>query len=307
MIEVWRQALEPLGSLTQVKLLQPILLLVLLWCWETWRPFFEQHSGRLRHGFRNIVISLLNTASLAFSFGVVTVVVASWTEQQKVGLLNLVALPFVVSLAFAVLLLDGWMYVWHRANHVIPLLWRFHKMHHSDNQMDVTTATRFHIGEHIGSATLRLGLIPLLGVSVWHVVIYEMLVLAITQFHHANISIGRLDQWLRLFVVTPYMHKVHHSRWQPETDSNFATLFSFWDRIGLSFRMRSDPTTIEFGLQELEAPQWQSVWGMLRTPFVSSKRINSAPMKDQPVVSERKHAAPKSDKDDEVLSNGDLH
>ena len=284
MIEAWRQAVEPLGSLAQAKLFLPVLLLALFWCWETWRPFFEQRSERLRHGFRNVAIALLNTTVLAFTFGALTAIVADWTEEHGIGLLNLVALPFSVRMAGAIILLDGWMYVWHRANHLVPFLWRFHRMHHSDNQMDVTTATRFHLGEHIGAVTLRLGLIPLLGLSVWHVVIYEMLVLAITQFHHANISIGRWDRWLRLLIVTPYMHKVHHSRWRAETDSNYSTLFSFWDRLGSSFRMRSDLGMIRFGLDEFDA-SWQSVWGMLKTPLASAKSLESERKDDEPKAS----------------------
>ncbi len=272
MIQAWRQAIEPLGTLAQAKLVLPALLLVAFWCWETWQPFFQQRKDRLRHGFRNLVIALLNTTFLAFTLGILTAIVAHWTETRQLGLLNLVALPFGAGLIGAVLLLDCWMYVWHRANHRIPFLWRFHRMHHSDKQMDVTTATRFHLGEHIGGATLRLGLIPLLGLSVWQIVIYEMLVLAITQFHHANISLGRYDRLLQWLIVTPNMHKVHHSRWQRETDSNYSTLFSFWDRFGRSFRMRRDLSTIEYGLDEFDAPSWQTVTGMLKTPLAPGSR-----------------------------------
>jgi sterol desaturase/sphingolipid hydroxylase (fatty acid hydroxylase superfamily) len=165
------------------------------------------------------------------------------------------------------------MYVWHRANHVIPFLWRFHRMHHSDNRMDVTTAARFHLGEHIGSNVLRLGLIPVLGFQIWHIVVYEMLVICNTQFHHANISLGKFDRWLRLAIVTPNMHKVHHSRWRPETDSNYSTLFSFWDRLASTFRMRPNLEELDYGLDEFDESQWQSVWGMLKTPFVSRPRL----------------------------------
>jgi sterol desaturase/sphingolipid hydroxylase (fatty acid hydroxylase superfamily) len=150
-------------------------------------------------------------------------------------------------------------------------------MHHSDRQMDVTTATRFHLGEHVGAAILRLGLIPLLGFSIWSLVVYDTLVLAITQFHHADISIGRWDRWLRWLIVTPYMHKMHHSDWQPETDSNYSTLFSWWDRLGRSFSMRADPKTIRFGLEAYTDPSWQSWWGMLKTPFVSPQSQPTEP------------------------------
>ena len=141
-------------------------------------------------------------------------------------------------------------------------------MHHSDRRMDVTTATRFHLGEHIGASLLRLGLIPLIGFEVWNLVVYDMLVVAVTQFHHSDVSIGRWDRWLRPFIVTPDMHKVHHSDWRCETDSNYSTVLSVWDRLAATFRMRSDPKTLVFGLEEFTDPRWQSWWGMMKTPFV---------------------------------------
>jgi sterol desaturase/sphingolipid hydroxylase (fatty acid hydroxylase superfamily) len=174
------------------------------------------------------------------------------------------------------------MYVWHRANHRLALLWRFHRMHHSDPEMDVTTATRFHLGEHIGATVLRLALIPLLGLTVVELVLYESMVVAITMFHHANISLGRWDDWLRLVVVTPNMHKVHHSRYQLETDSNYSTFFSWWDRLGRSFQMRKDCRTIELGLDGYDEGQWQNLWGMLKTPFVGRPSAASTPVEDDP-------------------------
>jgi sterol desaturase/sphingolipid hydroxylase (fatty acid hydroxylase superfamily) len=138
--------------------------------------------------------------------------------------------------------------------------------------MDVTTATRFHLGEHVGSATLRLALIPLLGIEVWTIVLYETLVLAVTQFHHADISLGRGDRWLRWLIVTPDIHKVHHSDWRPETDSNYSTVLSVWDRLAGTLRLRADPRSIRFGLEEFSDPDWQRWWGMWKTPFVDPGR-----------------------------------
>src|SRR5205807_1267789 len=171
------------------------------------RPYFGQPEDRIKHGARNLAVALINNIVLGLAFVSVTVTVADWSEQNGYGLLHVLGLPEPVQFALALVLLDGWMYFWHRANHAIPLLWRFHRMHHSDRHMDVTTATRFHLGEHIGASVLRLGLIPLLGFEVWNLVVYDTLLIAITQFHHADISIGRWDRWLRWLIVTPYMHK----------------------------------------------------------------------------------------------------
>jgi sterol desaturase/sphingolipid hydroxylase (fatty acid hydroxylase superfamily) len=250
-----------------LKRVLPVLLLALLWTWETWQPVFGYRGGRLRHGARNLAIALANTLVLCLAFGSLTVLAAEWTEHSQLGLLHWLGWSWGVRLAIALVLLDGWMYLWHRANHALPLLWRFHRMHHSDPGMDVTTATRFHLGEHVGAQGLRLGLIPLLGVDLWALVIYDTAVIAITQFHHADISLGRCDRWLRWLIVTPDMHKVHHSEWQPETDSNYSTVLSMWDRLAGSFRLRADPKTLVYGLEEFAEPRWQTLWGMCKTPF----------------------------------------
>jgi sterol desaturase/sphingolipid hydroxylase (fatty acid hydroxylase superfamily) len=246
----------------------PVVLLALFWGWETWRPFFGQSGRRWRHAGRNLAVALTNTVVLALLFGSATVAVAEWAGRNQLGLLNALDLAGPVRFALALVLLDAWMYVWHRANHRLPVLWRVHRMHHSERAMDVTTATRFHLGEHVGASVLRLGLIPLLGFGVWEIAAYETLVIAVTQFHHADISVGRLDRWLRLLIVTPDMHKVHHSDWRPETDSNYATVLSVWDRLAGTFRMRPDPRTIVFGLEEFTDPAWQTWRGMWATPFV---------------------------------------
>ncbi len=254
------------------KRIVPVLLLAVFWCWESWRPFFGGQTGRFRHAFYNLAIAVFNTVVLGLMFGALIAAVAEWTTGNKLGLLNSLALPQTARFVLALVLLDFWMYVWHRANHAIPLLWRFHRMHHTDPNMDVTTATRFHLGEHLGSSLLRLGLIPLLGWEIWNLVIYDILVIAATQFHHANIGLGRFDRPLRWIIVTPNMHKLHHSNQRRETDSNFSVVLSVWDKLAGSFRMRADVKSIVFGLKEFPEPAWQTLWGMLRTPFVNRQR-----------------------------------
>jgi sterol desaturase/sphingolipid hydroxylase (fatty acid hydroxylase superfamily) len=275
----------PSEYLALAKRVAPVALLAVFWCWETWRPFFGHTDGRWRHAGRNLAVALFNTAVLGLAFGSATVLVADWTGRNRFGLLNLVGLPGPARFLLALVLLDGWMYVWHRANHAVPLLWRFHRTHHSDRHMDVTTATRFHLGEHVGSAALRLGLIPVLGFGLWHLLVYETLVVVVTMFHHADISLGRWDRWLRLVVVTPDMHKVHHSDRRPETDSNFSTVLSVWDRLAGSFRMPADPRAVVFGLKEFTGPGWQTVWGMLKTPLASSEP-SRPPADDRPAVAD---------------------
>ena len=253
-----------------------VFCLAAFWSWETWFPFVSGRQRRWRHAGRNVAIAVLNTVVLSLLFGAATVAVAIWAADHGLGLLNQLAVPLPWRLLPAVLLLDAWLYLWHRLNHRVPLLWRFHRMHHSDREMNVTTATRFHIGEHCGAAALRLGLIPLFGVSVAEILAYETLVVAATMFHHANVSLGRLDRPLRWLIVTPRMHQIHHSRLRIETDSNYSVLFSFWDRLARSYRMRSGSEPVELGLSDFDDDCWQTVAGMLRTPFARLGRRDSA-------------------------------
>jgi sterol desaturase/sphingolipid hydroxylase (fatty acid hydroxylase superfamily) len=287
--ELFGLTTPPLEDLLLVKRAASVLLLAFFWCWETWRPFFGQRDGRWRHAAHNLAIALFNTVVLGLVFAAITMTVVGWTEDNQFGLLNVLGVSGPLRFLLALVLLDGWMYIWHRANHTIPFLWRFHRMHHSDWHIDVTTATRFHLGEHVGSWVLRLGLIPVLGFEVWNIVVYDTLVIAITQFHHADISLGRWDRHLRWLIVTPDMHKIHHSDWREETDSNYSTVLSVWDRLARSFRMRSDPKTLVFGLEEFWDGSWQTWWGMLKTPFV-----NPTPNPGQP-PSEKREPSRESD------------
>ena len=254
----------------------PLLLFLLLW-WETLAPFLPLfQSGwrrRARHGLRNSSLALLNTGMTALLFVGLWATASNWAGHHGVGLLNWAGAPPLWHALAAALALDFSTYWWHRFNHRVPFLWRFHRAHHSDPQMDVTTASRFHIGEILFSNCLRLALILIFGIHLWEIVLYETALLAVNQFQHANIGLPRqLDQLLRCFIVTPAMHKVHHSRWQPETDSNYSSLLSVWDRIFRSFRLRDDPRTIQFGLDDFASPEDQTLPGILKAPLERKSR-----------------------------------
>ncbi|MFD2255387.1 sterol desaturase family protein [Luteolibacter algae] len=254
-----------------------ISVLVLLLAWETMHPFFDFAEGgkRLGHGVKNFVLGVSNGAMTALLFVGVWLLAANWAEQNQIGLLNWFSPPAVVASVGAVLMLDAWTYAWHRMNHRIPFLWRFHRMHHSDSHMDVTTANRFHIGEIIISSVLRIPLIVLLGLKLEHIAVYELLMFSVVQFHHANISISaKWDRWLRVLIVTPFMHKVHHSRWQLETDSNYSSFLSIWDRIFRSFRINEKPESIILGLDDFNDGSHQTLIGLLKTPVAKTRRPN---------------------------------
>lgn len=263
------------ATFSQIKTLLAIAVLLILWCLETWLPLFQERRARLRHAGRNLAITAFNTVIIGLIFSNLIVIVAAWSGNHSAGLLYILGWPIWVETMMAILLIDGWMYLWHRANHVVPFLWRFHRMHHSDREMDVTTATRFHVGELSFSSVLRLAIIPLFGVSLWQIVLYEAILLPTIQFHHSNVNLpARWDRWLRVLIVSPNMHRVHHSCFQPETDSNFSSIFSFWDRQARTFRLRKDARTIELGLPDFDDLQWQTIWGMLKTPFLTPTKTS---------------------------------
>jgi sterol desaturase/sphingolipid hydroxylase (fatty acid hydroxylase superfamily) len=244
--------------------------LILLWTLETWTPAAKGRAHRLRHSARNISLGLLNGVALALLASPFIANVAGWAEGTRFGLLNLLSLPPTIAAVAAILFFDGWMYLWHRANHELGFLWRFHRVHHSDPEMDATTAVRFHIGEILISSALRLAVIPLLGITLWQLLLYESLMLPVILFHHSNVKFPeKIDRRLRILIVSPAIHRVHHSRVRVETDSNYSTIFSFWDRIGGTFRVRKDARPVDFGLDEYEGERWQRVSGLLTTPFIT--------------------------------------
>ena len=258
------------ATLSGTKTLLGIAVLLILWCVETWMPLFRERRHRVRHAGRNLAVAIINTAIIGLAFSGLTAMVAGWSQDGGAGLLHALNLPIWAETLIAILVFDGWMYLWHRANHAIPFLWRFHRMHHSDPDMDVTTATRFHTGELVFSSLLRLGLIPLLGLDLWKIILYELVLIPVIQFHHSNVNLPeKYDRCLRALIVSPNMHRVHHSRFQPETDSNYSSIFSVWDRAARTLRLKEQPGGIELGLPEFDEFQWQTVWGMLKTPFLN--------------------------------------
>ena len=263
-----------------IKTAVTVSVLAALWLLETWLPFYIQfrdgRSQRLRHAARNLTIGLVNALLLALAFGALLAGAATLAERNHFGLLHQVAWPSWAETLLGFVLFDLWMYVWHRANHSIPLLWRFHRMHHSDANMDVTTGVRFHTGEVVLSAVARLAVLPLLGISIGHVAVYEAVFLPVVLFQHSNVRLPRwLDYGLLALIVTPAMHRVHHSRRRSETDSNYGSVFAYWDLLFRSFHLR-DAGEIRLGLDGLETPEWQTLAGMLRTPLRSPSKGHQA-------------------------------
>ena len=249
---------------------QPVLAVAglgLFWVWESSFPFFKM-AGRLRHAARNLTMAGINGVATVLLFSVLTALAVGWSAGRGFGLFPLLEAPIWVNLVLSLILLDLWTYFWHRANHRVAFLWRFHRVHHGDESMDVTTATRFHVVEIAISTVARLAPLLLLGIPAEVVPFYDTVLLLITQFHHANIGLGdAADRRLRYGIVTPNMHRVHHSQVSVETDSNYASVLSVWDRVFRTYRERDDYRAIRYGLAGLTGERFQTLSGLLTTPF----------------------------------------
>lgn len=243
------------------------ITLALFWFLESSRPLFPGRKGRLSHGLANLTLAACN-AALSFGCAFALLALTELAHAHQFGLLPLLSLPDWVSWVAALILLDCWQYWWHRLNHRLPLLWRFHAVHHADAELDVTSGLRFHTMEIFFSHLARLLVLPLLGITLPQVLLYETLVLPIILFHHSNLRLPpRLESILRTVIITPGLHVLHHSRYQPETDSNFASGLSLWDRLFRTRRTRPDPENVQLGLDHWERPQWRTILGMLAAPF----------------------------------------
>lgn len=269
------QELIPLLTNTQIAF--AFLGIVVLSLVENLHPFFDfwrsSKTKRNGHYLKNLSIGLINALVITLFFSGLWLWATIWSDQHTFGLLHWLE-PFFgnfkspLRMVLAILFFDFWMYTWHRINHAIPFLWRFHKVHHSDPFMNVTTATRFHVGEIFFSSVLRIGILILFGMHLWELLIYEIVSVFVIQFHHANIQLPeRIDRFLRKIIVTPSLHKVHHSDWQPETDSNFGTLFSFWDSLFGTFRIRKNVHEIQLGLKEFKSEDSQRLDSIMKMPL----------------------------------------
>ena len=179
-------------------------------------------------------------------------------------------------IAIDILLLDLWIYWWHRANHEIPLLWRFHKVHHLDEHLDTSSAFRFHFGEVLLSALVRAVVIIILDIPLATVIIFEALIMASAIFHHSDAKLaGNLERILSWIIITPGIHWVHHHAIQRDTDSNYGTIFSFWDRLFSTRSQTERFASMPIGVETLKD---RAFWRLLIAPFtLRQDRTKPAP------------------------------
>jgi sterol desaturase/sphingolipid hydroxylase (fatty acid hydroxylase superfamily) len=197
----------------------------------------------------NLGLTAFNTLVLNLALGAAALGVSAYVSQRGLGFLNAFEAPYWFKFILGLAFLDFMLYVWHLLNHEVPLLWRFHRVHHSDLFMDVSTATRFHLGELLPSAVIKLGLIYLSGADTTLVLSFESLLVLCAQFHHSSLKVpaGFERAFVALF-VPPSMHRIHHSVKIRERNTNYGTIFSLWDRIMGTLLMAVDQAGIRIGV-----------------------------------------------------------
>ena len=239
---------------------------VLLWILEGFNPFFSHQKRRAAHAKLNISMAALNLLILLPS-GILMAFMLEWSKNVWPGI-GMLALPPALEAILIILLIDLWMYVWHRLNHETPFLWRFHSVHHSDPNLDVTSSWRFHYMEILFSELLRFPLFMLMGAGIEHLLLYSLLMTPVIEFHHSNISIPpAMDRLARLIIPSPMMHRLHHSRERSEHDSNYGSMLSIWDRLFGSFLIRENLDDLHPGLDRESEPERQQLFALLQRPF----------------------------------------
>ncbi|TLF52516.1 sterol desaturase family protein [Halomonas urmiana] len=243
--------------------------------WEVVARRRPQRIPRRQRWPSNLAIVVLDTLAVRLVFPLAAVGAALVAAEQGWGLFNLVSVPTWLAMVASVVMLDMAIYFQHRLFHVVPWLWRLHRMHHADLEFDVTTGLRFHPLEILISMGIKLAVVALLGAPALAVLIFEVLLNATSMFNHGNVRLpARLDRWLRLAVVTPDMHRVHHSIVRQETDSNFGFNLPWWDRLFGTYRDQpaAGHLGMTIGIEDFREAHDLRLDRMLLQPFVNPPR-----------------------------------
>jgi sterol desaturase/sphingolipid hydroxylase (fatty acid hydroxylase superfamily) len=224
----------------------------------------------------NLGLFLVDSALMRVVCGACGFAVAAWAEARAFGALHALAAPAWLALPGGVVALDAVSYFWHRANHRVGWLWRFHRVHHADRAFQVTTALRFHPGELLMALPLRLAAIALVGVSPLGVLAFEIVFGAMNLLEHGNFDLPRgLERRLLRVIVTPAMHRLHHARSGAELDSNFGTILSGWDRALGTLRASDSARQLETGLPGAAGEREMSLARALGAPFVRGAGVRA--------------------------------
>lgn len=240
--------------------------------WEALRPLRLGNLPRWLRWSNNLALLLAGNLLLRLVFPITAIGFAAWAEAQGWGVLGQVAWPVWAELGLALLVLDMAIYFQHRLFHIVPAFWRLHRVHHADTDFDVTTALRFHPLEIALSMLIKLAVIAALGASPLAVLTFEIVLNAAAMFNHGNVTLpGWLERPLRLLIVTPDMHRIHHSTLLHEANSNYGFNLSCWDRLFASHTPApSRPqATMPIGLNQLRSRREAWLDRLLIQPFTN--------------------------------------
>lgn len=200
-----------------------------------------------KHDLFNLLIGAFDVVLIFFT-GIIFNKFINWAEANHIGLMNQFALNELIKIVVEFILIDLFMYWWHRANHELPFLWFFHKFHHKDEKMSTSTVLRFHPGELIMSFLVKTVIFVLLGIHSWIIIFYGIILFVVITFHHSNLFISdKVDFFLRNFIASPKMHRIHHSKIKSETNSNYGSVFPYWDKIFRTY-IKTPSKPVEFGI-----------------------------------------------------------
>ncbi len=247
-------------------------MLLMLALSEAWWPRRGRSLSRLQRWTSNLGIVVINTVLLRLLFPAAAVGMALFAQSAGWGVFNTFEFPYWVAVLVSVIVLDFMIWLQHVMVHAVPILWRLHRVHHADLDFDVTTGLRFHPIEIILSMVIKFAVIAVLGAPVLAVILFEIALNATSMFNHSNLRLpSGLDRWLRWIVVTPDMHRVHHSVEDDETNSNFGFNLPWWDRLFGTYRAqpRGGHEGMTLGISTFRDPaQCDGLKGMLLMPFV---------------------------------------
>jgi len=237
---------------------------------ELLAPARARRAPRSIRWVRNFTIMGLGAVTTRFLIPLLAVGAAFWADSRGIGLLNLLDWPRWLEVIIAIVLLDLAIYLQHLVMHHVPLLWRLHRTHHADAELDVTTGGRFHPIEIWLSMGIKMGVVVALGAPPAAVILFEVILSCMALFNHSNVALPRgLDRGLRLLIVTPAMHRVHHSPDKSETNSNFGFNLSVWDRLFTTYReaVRHPDSDFPIGLFSHRDPRYRQFLALLVDPF----------------------------------------
>ena len=233
---------------------------------ESLIPARERVQSRWKRWPANLLLMAAGAIILRFAFPFLAVGAALWAETAHFGLFHWISVPGWLAFAGSFLALDLAVYAQHVAMHHILLLWRFHRVHHADAEVDATTGLRFHPGEAVVSMMFKMAVVVLLGAPLAGVIIFEVALNAASIFNHANMRLAG-DEILRAIIVTPGMHRIHHSQTRDETDSNYGFCLSLWDRIFGTWRAKARAADFALGQSDIRRDEAENPWVTFVLPF----------------------------------------